>query len=406
MTSAETLQGLNRDERQALQLIVKRGAVSKNEAAKRLAFTYQKANRILESLLLKGLVVVSGEGESEGGRRPSLFSVDPALPLYILGVNISQLHLDVSVLTVAGRIVAEEHIPIERTLPPEQALGLITRALDGLLQKAGIPRGALVAGGVCFGCAIDPESGVILDSISNQFEDPRWVGFPFMEELQRAYGVRFYAETGANAACVGEYIFGQAQEKRRVCVVFGGYTSCRNGTMTDGRILRAASHLDTTLGHMVVKSGGEKCVCGNYGCVDAYATGAAVLRHFQESLQSGLPSAVEPRPGLRLEEILEAAETGDALAAHTVTEAAVLLGTGVANLANVLDPEMILFGGVMVEKSTLYREALFRTVRQKIGCVRDPGAVQLAMRSKMGQSANGVAALALLKTLQKEGESV
>lgn len=406
MEHSTALQELNRDERQALLLIVKRGAVSKNEAAKRLAFTYQKANRILESLLLKGLVVVSGEGESEGGRRPSLFSVDPALPLYVLGVNISQLHLDTSILSVAGRLVAEETLPIARSISPEEGLKRIQRSMEGLLQKTGIPRAALVAGGVCFGCAIDPEQGVILDSISNQFENSRWVGFPFVEAFETAYGVPFYAETGANAACVGEYIFGQAQQKRRVCVVFGGYTSCRNGTMTDGRLIRAASHLDTTLGHMVVKSGGEKCACGNYGCVDAYATGAAVLRHFQESLQSGLPSAVAPRPDLELEEVLEAAETGDALAAHTVTEAAVLLGTGVANLANVLDPEMILFGGVMVEKSMLYRKVLFQTVRQKIGCVRDPEAVQLTMRSEMGRAANGVAALALLKTLQKEEEAV
>lgn len=406
MECSTVLQKLNCDERQALLMIVKRRAVSKNEVARRLAFTYQKANRILEGLLQKGLVTVSGEGESEGGRRPLLFSVDPELPLYVLGVNISQLHLDVSVLTVAGRLVAEESQPISRNISPEEGWEIITGSMEGVLQKAGIPQAALVAGGVCFGCAIDPTRGVILDSISNQFEDPRWVNYPFVEALEKAYGVPFYAETGANAACVGEYIFGLAQQKRRVCVVFAGYTSCRNGTMTDRRLIRAASHLDTTLGHMVVKSGGEKCACGNYGCVDAYATGAAVLRHFQESLQSGLPSTVEPRPALRLEEVLEAAEAGDALAAHTVTEAAVLLGTGVANLANVLDPEMILFGGVMVERSPLYRRMLFQTVRQKISCVRDPNGVQLTMRSEMGRCSNGVAALALRNTLQKGGKEV
>lgn len=392
-----TITGLTRDERGALALVLKRAEISKNEAAVRLGFTYQKANRIFEGLLHKGLVLAAREGASDGGRRPTLFSLAPELPLYMIGINISQMHLDTSIVRFSGEIVAEDSTPISPSISPEQAILLICRSISRNLSGCQLPLSAVIAGGVSFYCAIAPATGCIIDSVSNSFTDPSWIGFPAAAILEERYGIRFTTETRANSACIGEYLFGKARDKEKVCVIMSGHTSVCSSYVINGHIVRSANNLDNAIGHMVVKSGGELCSCGNRGCIDAYSTGTAILRRYRASCPDS--DHLTGDSDLSLSRILAAAEEGDPLSARIVTEAAVTLGTGITNLVNILDTETVICCGRLLESSPLYRDTLFQTVREKASFLQHAGALSFTMHSDMGKSSNGVAALALYRLL-------
>jgi glucokinase len=175
-----------------------------------------------------------------------------------------------------------------------------------------------------------------------------------------ALGLPCTTENDATAATWGEYIVGAGQGSRHLLVVTVG-TGIGGGIVTDGRIMRGAHGFAGEVGHVIVEPGGPRCGCGNHGCWEQVASGAAIARAGREAVARHAHSMIGELAGGDPDRatgstVTEAARRGDPAALGILTEVGHRLGEGLAGLANVLDPDRIVVGGGAVDAGDLLLE--------------------------------------------------
>ncbi len=178
-----------------------------------------------------------------------------------------------------------------------------------------------------------------------------WRNEPLRDALGDRIGLPVVVENDANAAAWAEYRYGAAQGERVVCCVTLG-TGIGGGLVVSGVLFRGAHGVAAEYGHMAIVPGGRRCACGNRGCWEMYASGRALARDARE-LAEVSPVAAERllelaggEPAqLTGEHVTVAAREGDPAAMEIFIEMDRWLGRGIANLAAVLDPTVVVIGG-------------------------------------------------------------
>jgi glucokinase len=236
--------------------------------------------------------------------------------------------------------------------------------------------------GVGIGCPgpLDLENGIIRST-----PNLKWDGFPIRDRISDALGLPASLDNDANCATYGEWWQGAGRGTRSLLGVTLG-TGIGGGFIENGRLLRGASGSACEIGHMTIDFAGRLCGCGNHGCLEAYASGPNIAARALEGLRDGhesiLPELVDGAlERLTAATVYEAITRGDQYARDVMTETAELLGVGLANLVNTLNPEMI----VVVGGVTRAGEHLFGPLRAEVrrrafasavdACVIVPGAL-------------------------------
>ncbi|HSH46927.1 MAG TPA: ROK family protein [Longimicrobiales bacterium] len=176
-----------------------------------------------------------------------------------------------------------------------------------------------------------------------------WRNFPLRDLISNGVGLPAALDNDANCATYGEWWLGAGRDVNNLVGLTLG-TGIGGGIVLEGDIFHGASDAAGEIGHMTIDSTGRKCKCGNYGCLEAYASGPAIALRAVEGIEAGAQSMLPDLVEGRLEEITaatvyEAVILGDAYANEVMKETAKLLGTGVANIINVLNPEMVVIAG-------------------------------------------------------------
>ena len=193
-----------------------------------------------------------------------------------------------------------------------------------------------------------------------------WRDLPLRQLVTDALGLPASLDNDANCAVVGEWWVGAAKGSRHAVGITIG-TGIGGGIIVDGELLHGASDCAGEIGHTTIDTEGRKCGCGNYGCLEAYASGPAIARRAVEAVEAGEESRLAEYAGGNLAEVTaqtvyEAAEDGDRVALEVVDDTAHFLGIGIANLINILNPEMVVVcGGV-----TRAGEKLFIPLRREV----------------------------------------
>jgi glucokinase len=182
---------------------------------------------------------------------------------------------------------------------------------------------------------------------------------PLRERVEKEVGLRASLDNDANCATLGEWWLGAARGGRFVVGVTIG-TGIGGGVVIDGELFHGASDVAGEIGHMTIDSTGRRCKCGNYGCLEAYASGPAIALRAVEGIESGAPSQLPEyvKGDLSLvtaQIVYEAAHDGDEFALEVVRETARLLGAGIANIVNFLNPDVVVVcGGVTLAGDKLF----------------------------------------------------
>lgn len=193
-----------------------------------------------------------------------------------------------------------------------------------------------------------------------------WEGYPIRDRISEALGLPASLDNDANCATYGEWWQGVGRGTRSLAGVTLG-TGIGGGFIENGRLLRGASGSACEIGHTTIDITGRRCGCGNYGCLEAYASGPNIAARAREGLEAGYESRLVEMVGGDLDRltaatIYEALTLGDPYAAEVMKETAGFLGVGLANLVNTLNPEMIVIvGGV-----TRAGEHLFGPLRSEV----------------------------------------
>lgn len=226
--------------------------------------------------------------------------------------------------------------------------------------------GRLAAVGVSFGGPVDARRGVV--RLSHHV--PGWEETPLRDRLQAEFAAPVAVDNDANVAGLGEWRFGAGQGCASLLYVTVS-TGVGGGWVLDGRIWSGADGMAGEIGHVVVRPGGEPCVCGKRGCVEAEACGTAIGRKAGRRL-ADLPKASPllyqlcgGRPAAVTGEMVgRAAAAGDALALAVLEDAARGLGTGLGVAINLMNPARIILGGGVTKSGERWWQAVRAAARE------------------------------------------
>ncbi|WP_350277092.1 ROK family glucokinase [Kribbella sp. HUAS MG21] len=193
-----------------------------------------------------------------------------------------------------------------------------------------------------------------------------WRDEPLGARVTEQLKVPVVVENDANAAAWGEFAFGAAKDvEHMVCITVG--TGIGGGVVIDGQLLRGAHGVAAELGHMRVVPGGHRCGCGSRGCFEQYASGKALVREGRAQAESGSLAAAQMLSVCGITDpaeltgpmITDAAVQGDPCAVELLDELGRWLGEGVASLATIFDPSLVVVGGgVSAAKDLIMKSAV------------------------------------------------
>jgi len=251
----------------------------------------------------------------------------------------------VGMVTSDGRMVHRLMLPTRVTLGLDKVVERIIKAIQQVINQTIVPGNQIKGIGIGSPGTIDIQSGIIISSPNF----PKWKQVPLKHMIEEKLSIPTFMDNDANAFAFGEKWVGAGKEvKSLVCLTLG--TGVGGGIILNGRIWHGADGMAAEIGHMTVLPDGLKCNCGNYGCLESYASASSIVRRVCNAIQSGKLTMVLDYAKGNLENITsdlvyQAALKGDELAIHIMNETATFLGIGIANLINLLNPEMIVVGG-------------------------------------------------------------
>ena len=215
-----------------------------------------------------------------------------------------------------------------------------------------------------------------------------WRDFPLRDEVGSRVNLPASLDNDANCATLGEWWIGAAKGGRNVVGLTIG-TGIGGGLILEGKLYHGASDAAGEIGHTTIDSTGRRCKCGNYGCLEAYASGPAIAMRAREAMEfdgtSLLTKLVEgDLSRVTAQTVFEAAKRGDSIALEVVRDTAHFLGVGLSTLINVFNPDTVVVAGGVTQAGDLLFDPLRAEIRRRAfkpavdACRVVPGALPLS----------------------------
>ena len=231
-----------------------------------------------------------------------------------------------------------------------------------LLEKNGTDVSAV---GIGSPGSIDQERGII--RFSPNF--PGWENVPLKEEFERISSLRVFVENDANSAVLGEKWFGAGRNKEHIVLLTLG-TGIGGGVISHNILIKGHNGIGAELGHTVVEPNGPLCGCGNYGCLEAIASGSAMIRFANEGRKKFPNSKIfeleKKRGKLGAKEIFDAFVEKDPLAMRILERFIDAMSTGIANFIHIFNPQIVILGGGISRGANVFFDELKKRVEMKV----------------------------------------
>jgi glucokinase/transcriptional regulator of PTS gene len=365
-------------------------SISRPELAARTGLSRATIAVLIDQLLAAGLVREQGLGSSSGGRPPVVIEFNPDAGL-ALGACMHDLdwHLVLTNLDAQIRDRIDLHIPRSS---PEEAVECLSAGVRQLMARTDGSR-LLPAIGLGTPGLVDIRSGVI-----KLAADLGWIDVPFASMVKESLGLDAYIANRSKVGALAEYWYGVGQNVHELIYISIG-TGVSAGIVYQGTLFLGANSSAGELGHMAVLPDGPICPCGSRGCLQQLVSEEAIVdsarRRMRAAKSSILHRMAAGGPGaLNTGHIFEAAEKGDRVALQTLEETASYLGIAIANLINLLNPNLILLGGPVGQASEILADMIREKVRQRV--MAHPGSAVRILRSSLGAEAGAIGASVLV----------
>jgi len=261
-----------------------------------------------------------------------------------IGVDVGGTKIAAGVVDESGQIIDEA-----RTKTPAQDPSEIVDAIVELVHEV-TARHEISAVGVGAAGFVSSDRAVVLFA-----PNLAWRDVPLRDQLESGLDLPVVIENDVNAAAWGEFRFGAAVDAHDLLMVAVG-TGVGGGLVVEGELVRGRFGIAAEIGHLRVVRGGLPCGCGQHGCWEQYASGRALVRMARERAVEGdavLTAAGGDRADINGQSITQLAQRGDELSVALIAELGQWLGEGIASLAAVLDPGLVVIGGGVAEAGDL-----------------------------------------------------
>ncbi|HYF91060.1 MAG TPA: ROK family transcriptional regulator [Symbiobacteriaceae bacterium] len=345
--NSDLIRQLNRS--LVLDLIRHQGPISRADVKRITGLNFTTVTNAVGDLVEEGLVQEVGLGSSSGGRKPVLLTLNPTAR-YVIGCELQSTLLIVGLFDLTGTLLATVEEPKDPATSPADVVAATQRAIEKLLAEANVPKEKVQGLGVAAPGPLNSRTGVLLTP-PNMLG---WHNVPLREMLEQATGLPVTLEKDGNAAALGEAWFGAGQGARDLIFIIVDF-GIGGGIITGGHLYRGRHGGAGEIGHTTIDVDGPRCSCGNYGCLEAIASGSALGRRAGEAIRRGVETFLArhgaDESAIGVEDLLKAADAGDKLAADLLDECGRNLGIAVANIVNMYNPELIVLGGRLAQHS-------------------------------------------------------
>jgi len=282
----------------------------------------------------------------------------------IIGVDLGGTNIEAAAVR-GGTILASKKKKTKADRGAEAVIGRIEKTVRKVVDKMDAPLMHVAA--LCIGApgAIDPETGMVYEA-----PNLNWEHVPLGEQLRARFSVPVIVDNDVNIGVMGEYAYGAGTGAQHMVGIFVG-TGVGGGLILNGQPHYGGRGAAGEIGHTVVQPGGRRCGCGRTGCVEAYASKTAMEAMIREEMDEGRTSIVpevmadKGKKSLTSSVIETSLEEQDPLMEEALETAQYYLGLLTANLVNTLDPDVVVFGGGVVERlDASFVEPVAQTARQ------------------------------------------
>lgn len=321
--------------------------------------------------------------------------------LYI-GIDLGGTKILTGLVDEKGRVIAQDYRRTRAKKGVDTVIGRMAESAAQAMQDAGVAPTGIQAVGIGVPGPVDTDEGIVTQPPNL----PGWRDVAVRAMIEEALGIPTFLENDANAAALGEYLFGAGRGSTHMLYVTVS-TGIGGGFILDGELYHGADGAAGEIGHITILPRGPHCGCGNRGCLESVASGTAIAREGRELVIRGVPTLISELAGQDPEAVTaklvaEAARQGDLEAQEIIQEAMGYLGVGIANLVNLLNPELVVIGGSLIKLG----EVLFSSVRRAVKRRAFPIASHRAriVPAELGDRAGvcGAAAVAIQAHLRRE----
>nr|WP_319998518.1 ROK family transcriptional regulator [uncultured Draconibacterium sp.] len=325
-----------------VKFYINSGSSTIAELAKELDLSVPTTTKLIGELIDDGFVQDFGKQETEGGRRPNLYGLNPDSG-YFVGVDVKRFRVNIALLNFKGEVVEYKNsIPyqMENTV---EALNNLCDIIRNFITESSEETDKILCVGVNVSGRVNPESGYSYSYF--YFEEK-----PLSLLIEERIGVSCFIDNDSRAMAYGEYMRGVAKGEKSMIFVNIGW-GIAVGIVLDGKMFYGKSGFSGEFGHINTFDNEIICRCGKKGCLETEVSGLAIHRIFLERVKNGsntiLQKQIEDGTPLLLEDIIRAAQKEDVLAIEIIEEIGNKLGKSVSGLINLFNPELLVIGGTV-----------------------------------------------------------
>lgn len=207
---------------------------------------------------------------------------------------------------------------------------------------------------------LDHEKGIL-------YQAPNLVGWKNVQIkkiFEKQFGLRTCIENDAKCFALAEYTLGAGKGMKNMVGMTLG-TGIGSGIIINGELYRGRDNIAGEIGHMTIDFKGHPCSCGNQGCLERYASGTAIVERTLRRIKENKIKTNLQKTGLTARMVVAAAKEGDPLAVHIMQDTGKYFGIGIANIINILNPDIIVLGGSASKALPIYKKKMMETIRER-----------------------------------------
>lgn len=351
-----------------LSLIRRKGPINKNDLGQIVGVSFPTISKIINELLEIGLIKIKQQGESRGGRKPLLYSVDGSSCLAI-GVVIGDVKLEVILMNFNSDILKIFSFPKKKGMSPSQVVSIIHEAIDAMYEKNRSMSNKILGIGIATAGPLDRRKGIILNSTI--FPSDLWNYVPICEMLKQRTSLPVFLENRARVAALAEQWYGIAKNIDNLVFIHSSY-GIGAGIITNGRLIEGKVDVTGSLGHMIIdikrtRNNKKKEI----GSLLEYSTIYSMLDRAVKAIKENKKTILTDYIGDDLERlsfnhICQGAIEKDKLCLEIIQDAAWAFGIALSNFFNLLWPQVIVLGGEIIDKCDLFFGMATETARKFI----------------------------------------
>jgi N-acetylglucosamine repressor len=351
------------NKKQIIRCLYRLGIMSSSDISTILNISAPKSNAYIQELIDEGYIEFKVKGDSIGGRKPSTYGLKKN-SVYVIGIDLGRKFLRIAIFNEEMEKVNDLQLPAVSFTDRKNLVNTVYENTKQQIQNTKISLDNIIGIGINMPGLIDSDNGI---NYTYLYEETSPLSLAFEKIFKRPV----FIENDTKARTLAEMRFGAAKGHENALVLQVDW-GLGLGMILNGKLYKGNSGFAGEFGHMPINPAGELCNCGKIGCIETMASGQALVSLAQVSLERNPNSKLYAKylanqNQLMPSEIIETALEGDQLSITLINTVGEALGQGIAYLIQILNPEIVVLGGVMAQagdylilpiEQTLYKYCL------------------------------------------------